>query len=63
MVENKQGGGSAPGIYKRGDGRSVNMADMNPYHRLRAAEKAEREGDKATAQALRASGPLPEGDA
>ena len=36
------------------------MADMNPYHRAAAIKKAERDGNKALADQLRASGALPE---
>ena len=51
---------AAGGIYTRSDGRKVPMADMNPYHRAAAAKKAEAACDHATAEALRASGPLAE---
>lgn len=50
--------GEAQGLYKRSDGRTVAMSDMNPHHRARAAEKAQREGNEDLAAKLRASGPL-----
>lgn len=50
--------GEAQGLYKRSDGSAVPMADMNPHHRARAAEKAAREGNEGLAARLRASGPL-----
>ena len=48
------------GVWQRSDGSKVNMADMNPHHRAAAIKKAERAGDKALADQLRASGALPE---
>lgn len=48
------------GVWQRSDGSKVNMADMNPYHRAAAIKKAERDGNKALADQLRASGALPE---
>lgn len=60
-------GGTSPapqaapeGVWRRADGSTVKMAAMNPYHRAAALKKAEAAGDSATADALRASGPLPE---
>ncbi len=52
--------GAAAGVWQRSDGSKVNMADMNPHHRAAAIKKAERAGDKALADQLRASGALPE---
>lgn len=51
---------ASEGVWRRSDGTSVKMADMNPYHRAAALKKAEANGDTAAADALRASGPLPE---
>lgn len=48
------------GTWRRSDGSTVKMADMNPYHRAAAIKKAEKAGDAALADALRASGPLPD---
>ncbi|MDP0928514.1 hypothetical protein Q0601_15110 [Paracoccus onubensis] len=48
------------GTWRRSDGSTVKMADMNPYHRAAAIKKAEQEGDVSIAEALRASGPLPD---
>ncbi|UFM64206.1 hypothetical protein LOS78_01665 [Paracoccus sp. MA] len=48
------------GVWTRSDGTKVQMADMNPYHRAAAIKKAERDGDRALADQLRASGALPE---
>lgn len=48
------------GSYKRSDGTMVPMASMNPHHRAAAARKADLAGDKELAQALRASGTIPE---
>ncbi|SEN87746.1 hypothetical protein SAMN04489859_102048 [Paracoccus alcaliphilus] len=60
----QQDGKPAPapndGHWHRSDGSRVKMSDMNPYHRAAAIKKAERAGDTAAADALRASGPLPE---
>lgn len=48
------------GIYQRSDGTKISMADMNPHHRAAAIKKAERDGNKALVDQLRASGALPE---
>lgn len=46
--------------YVRSDGTRVPMASMNPHHRAAAARKADLAGNKELAQALRASGTIPE---
>ncbi|RMC33736.1 hypothetical protein [Paracoccus alkanivorans] len=48
------------GTWRRSDGSTVKMSEMNPYHRAAAIKKAEKAGDDALAEALRASGPLPD---
>lgn len=48
------------GSWRRSDGTTVKMADMNPYHRAAAIKKAEKAGDADLVEALRASGPLPD---
>ena len=40
------------------DGTSIPAADLDPDHRARVVEKAEREGNPDLAAKLRASGPL-----
>ena len=51
---------SESGSWRRSDGTTVKMADMNPYHRAAAIKKAEKAGDADLVEALRASGPLPD---